>query len=391
MTKDELVASMKAIVEGAEGRSLTDDEVTQYESYERDLAALNRTEQLRARQEAYETPVAGPSVATATTKEDPHTRALADYIRTAEKSAELVQYRAQSKLTDAAGGYLVPDGFRNKLIEEVEDLNPFAAAAETITTSSGNTIEWPIVSDAGTAAIVAENGAITTGADLVFDIDTLGAYKYATVGASNLPLKVSWELLQDSVFDIEALIRRRFARRIAELQATHWITGDGSGEPLGLLTPKTAYDAIASNAAGPTYPELVATVHALHQSYRRNAKWLMSDATLAVLRSMVDDNGRPLYQDAISGLSGAMPGGTLLGFPVIIDDAMPDIGDATKFLAFGDFRQAYVIRRVKNFELVVMREVYAPNGQVGYIGWDRADGTVQDPNAYVVLGGEDTA
>jgi HK97 family phage major capsid protein len=225
----------------------------------------------------------------------------------------------------------------------------------------------------------------------VFGQETLGAYKYMAGGGGNLPLKVSFELLQDSAFDMEGLLTRLLGARIGRLQAIHWIRGDGTGEPAGILTPKTAYGAIASNAAGPTYANLLATIPALDPGYRGNAKWLMNDATLAILRGMVDGDARPLWAPAGEGLAGALPGGTLLGYPVIIDQAVPSIGDNTKFLAFGDFRAAYVIRRVQDVTLVALRERYAEFGQVGFFAWARADGAVQDHNAYVVLGAENTA
>jgi HK97 family phage major capsid protein len=264
------------------------------------------------------------------------------------------------------------------------------AAATNITTASGQSLDWPTVDDTShTGEIVAESGTFAAGADITFDHKTLGAYKYMAGGASNLPLKVSYELLQDSAFDIQGFLTRALGTRIARIQATHWVTGTGSSQPEGILQNKSAYDAIASNTSGPTYGELVDTVHALDPDYRQGASWLMSDATLAVVRKMVDDNSRPLWLPASESGMGAMPGGTLLGYPVIIDQAMPDIGDVAKFLVFGDLAQAYVVRRVKDITMVVLNELYAANGQVGFMAWARADGCVQDSNAYVVLGGQD--
>ena len=77
----------------------------------------------------------------------------------------------------------------------------------------------------------------------------------------------------------------------------------------------------------------------------------------------------------------------LLGYPVVIDQAMPSKAAAAKFLAFGDLNRAYVVRRVKDITLVVLNELYAANGQTGFMAWARADGAVQDPNAIVVRTG----
>jgi HK97 family phage major capsid protein len=385
MERDEVLASLQALRDASETRELTEDEFRSVDELEARLANINRTEQFRSRVDAYTAPATAPVRQAVVEEEDAHQRAFESYVRTSED----IEYRAQSELVGSEGGYLVPDQFRNKVVEKMLAFGGFAPNADNITTSSGNPLEWVTVDDtANKGVITPENAPITGGADLVFGTATLGAYKYTTSGANDLPLKVSWELAQDSFINLEERIARFFAMRIARKQAEHWLTGDGTGEPLGLLTPKTAYDEIASNASGPSWAELVATTHAIDPAYRQNAKWLMNDSTLAMLQSQLDGADRPLYLNANDSMATA-PGGTkLLGFDVIIDNAMPNVGDQSKFIAFGDFEQAYVIRRVKGFQLVVLKELYAGNGQLAYIGWERADGTVQDPNAYVVLAGQ---
>lgn len=382
MTVEEIVAALKAIVDGAEGRDITDEEAAQVAELEQKLETARRSQELRKRVNAYATPVQTMTIATQIPDET--ARGFDTLLRTA-KSDDWVQ-AAQSEGIGSEGGYLVPTTFRDKIVEKKLAHGGFAAEAEQFNTSNGNPVTWVTLDDtANQGAITPENATFAGGADLVFGQATLGAYKYTTGGAGNLPLKISYELLQDAAFDIEAKLAGWFATRIARKQAVHFLTGDGAGEPLGLLTPKTAYD--AATAATPTYAELLATIHALDPEYRANAKWLMNDATLAVIRGILDGDNRPLLWGASDNMSMSPGGLMLLGHPVIIDQAMPSTAasGATKFLAFGDFKQAYVIRTVKQFELTVARELYMNNGQVGYLGWERADGTVQDANAYVVL------
>ena len=77
---------------------------------------------------------------------------------------------------------------------------------------------------------------------------------------------------------------------------------------------------------------------------------------------------------------------TLLGYPVVVDNAMPDLlTGSTKGLVFGDLKQAYVVRTVKDFTMVTANELFAGTGQVGFLGWGRYDGMVQDPNAAVYV------
>lgn len=391
----EIVAALEALIAqaAADGdRPLSDEEAERFAELEKQLTMAERTTEARARLEGYQKPVHRPGAATMANREDPVERAFDSYLRTGNVPPELGEFRAQNEAVGSAGGYLVPTEFLNRITERMKAFGGFAEAAETITTSHGRPLEWTAVDDtANSGEIVPEGAQAAGGADIVFSQKTLGAYKYESVGTGGEPLKVSWELAQDSAVSISDLVARFLGRRIARKQAVDFISGTGVGQPQGILTPKTAYDEITSNANGPTYAELVATVHAVDPEYRDGAKWLMNDTTLGVLRTMTDANDRPIWLPADTGnLSTGLPGGTLLGYPVVIDQAMPSIGDQTKFLAFGNFNEAYIIRRVKDVTLVVLNELFARTGQIGYIAWARADGTVNDANAYVVLAGQNT-
>lgn len=389
MSIEEILAALKALIDAAEGegRDLSAEEVERAKELEAQLAVAREAAEVRSRFQAYTTPVRQDlHVHTATKEEeDPHERAFDQLIRTGTAPADLAEYRAQSEGTLTAGGYIVPAGFRAKLVERIVSFGGIADAAETFNTTEGNTISYPTVDDtANVGEIVAEGGTFAAGADVVFGTRSLTAYKYMAGGAGNLPLKVSWELAQDSAFDLQSFLARILGTRIARLQATHWATGTGTGQPQGIVTPFTTIGAIGSNATGPTYAELLATVNALDPAYWANARWVMNSATLAAIQGQLDTTGRPILNDSTQGISGSPGGSTLLGYPVTIDQAMPAMAAGAKFLLFGDVRQAYVIRRVKDITLVVLNELYAANGQIGFMSWARADGAVQDLNAAVV-------
>jgi HK97 family phage major capsid protein len=393
MTVEEILAALQAILDGANQqdgtqRSLTDDEVARYEELEGELKRAQKTEELIKRQAAWKSvKVNLPVTGDAAPADDEISRAFNDYLRTGQKS-DAIQ-RAQGEATGSAGGYLVPDGFRNMMIEKRKAFGGVADNCETITTDSGNPLPWPLNDDtANTGAIVAEGATVTTGgADLVFSTRALGAYKWGSGGASNLPLKVSWELAQDSAFDLAGFVARKLGERIARGQAPAWVTGTGVGEPQGLLSDQggiTAGTAFSSNTA-PTYDDFVTVVHDLDPAYREGAVWVFNDAFLEVIRKM-DDGTRPLMWGLNnSNIGDALGGATLLGFPVIIDQACPSPSGSNHFGFFGNLREAYVIRRVKATTMVTLNELYAVNGQIGYLAWERADGMVQDPNAGVLL------
>lgn len=389
MTIEELLEAMESIIAAARedgDRDLTEEEVARYEELEGKLVNARRAKEVRSRHDAYTRPLT-PDLhvnVAGTGEEERHERAFEQYLRTGNDEV-MGEYRAQSTGTNTAGGYLVPAGFRQKLVERMKEFGGIQDAAETITTSEGNTLSYPTIDDtANVGEIVAEGGTFAAGADLVFGTRSLSAYKYMAGGAGNLPLKVSWELLQDSAFDVSSFVARRLGERIARVQAVHWATGTGTGQPQGLVTPIATSGAIGSNATGPTYAELLATINFLDPAYWSNARWVMNAGTLAKIQGQLDANGRPLMMSGDASLEGAPGRGSLLGFPVTIDPAMPSAAASAKFLAFGDIRAAYVIRRVKEVTLVTLNELYAANGQTGFMAWARADGAVQDVNAVVV-------
>jgi HK97 family phage major capsid protein len=386
---------MTALVDGAADRSLTDDEVTAYEGMETELQNVQRTEGIRARNAAYTTVrvPAGVPRTRAPEQDGPSDldRAFANYLRTGQPNADISGLQvsnAQGEGTSAGGGYTVPSGFRQKLVEVRKAFGGFSTEVETLNTDSGAPLEYPTNDDtANEGDITAESAAVASGADLVFGTVNLGAYKYTSAGAgSNLPVRVPVELIQDSAFDIEGLVARKLGQRIQRKQAGHWVTGTGVGQPKGIVASSLTADRDLDTADTPDYEDLVEFQDLLDEEYDGNAKWLMKKSTWTLLRLIVDLNGRPIVQSSTEGISGR-PERTLLGKPVIIDEAMPVLSSAgdTFAIAYGDFREAYIIRRVSN--LVVFANPYsrAGNGEIEYHAWERADGNVQNRSAYKIL------
>lgn len=389
MTVEELLDAMRALVEGAGDDPMTEEAQASYEEYERQLATANKDRQIRSRQAAYDTPTRPDvHVHTAVRREDDTLeRAYDAYLRTGVANQDLTELRAQGEGTAAAGGYMVPPGFRQKMVEVMAAFGGLASAVDSFSTTTGQTIEYPSIDDTGNSGtITAEGATFSGGADLTFGTVNLGAYKYTSSGASNLPLKVSVELLQDAGFDVRALVSRALGTRIARKQAAHWCTGTGVGEPTGLVSSSLTKDRDLDTADTPDYQDLVEFADLLDEAYEANASWVMRKNTWAQLRLVVDSNGRPIIQDSTVGISG-LPERSLLGRPVIIDPGMPLLSSAgiTTPIAYGDFREAYVIRRVSNLSVVVDPYSYAAAGQVAFTAWERADGQVQNRSAYVIL------
>jgi HK97 family phage major capsid protein len=383
---EQIVEQMQTLVSGAEAenRSLSDDEVTQYEGLEKSLKAARKTQEIRKRQEAWVTPASTSGIVVPDgTRDEVLERAFGNYLRTGQVNADLMELRAQST-TDAAGGYTIPEGFRNKITERMKAFGGIEGVAEVIETASGNPLPWATVDDTANAGeIVAESGTGAAGADITFGQNSLGAYKYMSFGASNLPLRVSVELLQDSAFNVEDFVARHLGTRIARAMAADFATGTGTGEPQGLMD-KAGSVALATSSGNLTYAKLLDLLHTVDPAYRLNGVWVMNDAILKVVRALEDGNNRPLLQPADAGIGQGFSG-TLLGHPVVVDQGLAGLGDAAKIMAFGDIRAGFVIRKVKDITLVVNPYSRAANGEVEFTAWARADSLIQDSNAYAIL------
>ena len=276
--------------------------------------------------------------------------------------------------TDSEGGYLVPDEFERTLVEALEEENVFRTLAHVIKTSSGDR-KIPVVASKGTASWVDEEGAYTESDD-AFSQVSIGAYKLGTM------IKVSEELLADSVFDLEAYISKEFARRIGAREEESFFNGDGKGKPLGILAAAGGAEVgvTAASATAITADEVIDLFYSLKAPYRKNAVWLLNDATVKQIRKLKDTTGQYLWQPSL--VAGTPD--TILGRPVKTSAFMPTAAAGAKTIAFGDFKYYWIAdRQGRTFKK--LSELYAANGQVGFMGTQRVDGKLILPEAIKVL------
>lgn len=276
--------------------------------------------------------------------------------------------------TDSEGGYLVPDEFEKTLIEALEEENIFRSIAKVITTSSGDR-KIPVVASKGTASWVDEEAPIPE-AEVSFGQVSIGAYKLATI------IKVSEELLNDSVFNLESYIAREFGRRIGAKEEEAFFIGDGIGKPTGIFnaTGGAELGITAASATAITVDEVMDLFYSLKSPYRKNAVFVMNDATVKAIRKLKDGNGQYIWQPSIQ----AGQPDTILNRPVKTSAYVPTIAAGAKSIAFGDFGYYWVAdRQGRSFQR--LNELYAETGQVGFRATQRVDGKLILPEAIKVL------
>jgi len=276
--------------------------------------------------------------------------------------------------TDSEGGYLVPDEYENQLIQALEEANVLRNLCNVITTSYGDR-KIPVVASHGSAAWMDEESAFTE-SDEAFTQVTLSAYKLGTM------LKVSEELLNDSYFDLEAYIAAEFARRIGAAEEEAFLTGDASSKPTGLLhaTGGASLGVTAASTTAITLDEVLDLYHSLKTAYRKNASFLVNDATVKKIRKLKDGQGQYLWQPSLK----AGTPDTILNRPVITSQYMPTAEAGAKTILFGDFNYYWIAdRQGRTFKR--LNELYAANGQVGFLASQRLDAKLILPEAIKVL------
>jgi HK97 family phage major capsid protein len=273
--------------------------------------------------------------------------------------------RALSATTGAAGGYTVPQGFYNSIVEAMKFYGGMRNVAYVFGTDSGNTLPIPTSNDTGNIGeLVAENAQVGT-QDIAFSQASLGAYKFS----SKLVL-VPIELLQDSAFDIEAFIAKKLGERIGRANNQYFTTGTGTAQPQGIVNGAVSGKVGANGqTTSVTVDDLFDLEHSVDKAYRDNAKYMFHDQTLKALKKLKDSQGRLLW---LPGLAVKEPD-TINNYSYEINNDMAQMGTSAKSILFGDLSN-YWIRDVKAIQVVRFNEKYMDYGQVGFLAFSRADG-----------------
>ena len=140
------------------------------------------------------------------------------------------EQRVQVKGTTTAGGFTIPTSFYDRLVEHMIEVSGIMSAGPTVLrTNSGENLQVPKTTAHGTAAITAENAAISA-SDSTFGQVTLGAYKYGRL------VQVSRELVEDTAVDLLGYLARDCGRSLGNAFGAHAVTGTGSSQPSGVVT-----------------------------------------------------------------------------------------------------------------------------------------------------------
>ncbi|MBA4749555.1 MAG: phage major capsid protein [Alphaproteobacteria bacterium] len=315
-----------------------------------------------------------------------HKQAFQAYLRKGDDKAllSLSCTKSLSAGSDVDGGYLVPQVLSENLRRDLQGLSSIRQLASVMTVSA-SAVEI-LLSQTGEEA-----GWVSETADRAETGTPKLVKKRIAVNELYARPRATQKLLEDSLIDVEAWLSQKIARRMAQLENAAFINGDGQQKPKGFLAYASAlkadlgadtFEHMKTGADGAFADEngadvLMRTMEALDPQYAKEAVWVMSASAHGAIRRLKDQNGQFLWNPALS--QGAPE--TLLGYPVVIVEGMPELvsGTASTSIVFGNFKEAYQI--VDRAGTYVLRDPYSAKPYVEFYTVRRVGGDVLNFNA----------
>lgn len=318
--------------------------------------------------------------------EAPHRKAFDAYVRSGDDTPMRgleVEGKSLTTVTADTTGFLV-DPQTSDTVRGV--LNATASIRRVATVVNVEATSFDVLVDHGTRGY---GWSSETEARAETDIAQVARISIRLHELSAMP-KASQRLLDDAAFDVEGWIAQRIAETFARAEAAAFVTGNGEDKPKGFLDHAKVDNEIwqwgnigyvPTGVAG-SFGEadaLLDLVYALDAQYRSNATFVMNSKTAGRVRKLKDGDGRFLWAD---GLAAGEPA-RLLGYPVLVSEAMPEITADSFSIAFGDFASGYTI--AERPDLRILRDPFSAKPHVLFYATKRVGGDVTDFAAIKLL------
>ena len=365
----------------------TDSLEASFEALEReddDIAALREdVAALKARLDAQAVAGARPALSGAKAAASPF---VERYLRKGLEGG--VELKALSGVSDSAGGYAVPEELDQAIERTLTAISPIRAIANVVKVGSAGYRK--LVTTGGTPSgwVAEPGGRPETGTPDFTEVAPPFGELYANPAASQA-------MLDDAAFDVEAWLASEIATEFARAEGAAFVSGNGTNRPKGFLAAPTSAAAdgarpfgtlqfLATGVAG-GFPaaspqdKLIDFVQTLRSPYRQGATFVMNSATAARIRKFKTADGAFLWQ---TGLVAGQPD-TLLGYPVVEAEDMPDVAADSLSVAFGNFRAGYLI--AERSETQILRDPYTNKPFVHFYATRRVGGQVMNSEAIKLL------
>ncbi len=303
------------------------------------------------------------------------------------RSGRTAELKSVTGATVADGGYAVPREIDALIAAQLKTISPVRAISQVVQTSTAGYRKL-ITNSTAASGWVSETGARPETVTSKFnEIVPPTGELYANPSASQA-------MLDDAAFNLEEWLANEIATEFARAEGGAFVNGTGTNQPKGFLTQPTALTGDATRAFGTLQhvvtgnasgfdiaPELklIDLVHALRAGHRQGAVFVMNTKTLAAVRKFKAADGTFLWQPGIFENAPAR----LLGYPVIEAEDMPDVAANALPIAFGNFRNGYIIAERKATS--ILRDPYTNKPYVNFYATKRIGGQVLDSDAIKLL------
>ncbi len=320
-------------------------------------------------------------------EDDGERKAFVDrYLRKGSEAG--VSLKSLNGASAADGGYAVPDELDRRIDTVLRDISPIRRIANVVNVGSANYRKLVATGGfaSGWASEIASRAETDT-PDFAEIAPPMGEL-YANPAASQA-------MLDDAGFDVEGWLAGEIAQDFAKAEGLAFVSGNGTNRPKGFLSAPVAATGDAVRAFGtlqylPTGAAggfaasnpgdgLVDLIHTLRPAYRQGACFVMNSATLGRIRKFKDADGGYLWRPGLAEGQAA----TLLGYPVVEAEDMPDVAANSYSVAFGNFKAGYVIAERSGVR--ILRDPFSNKPFVHFYATKRVGGAVADSQAIKLL------
>ena len=351
----------------------------------------NGVEALKAELEQLKSKIAAGAIAAQ--------RPALDGVKSAEATSFIDQYirrgieagletKSVGNSSDSIGGYAVPKEIDRVIDETLTAISPIRAISNVVKVGSAGYRK--LITTGGTPSgwVAYEAARPITNTPTFTEVVPAAGDLYANPAASQ-------QMLDDAMFDVEKWLAHEIATEFARAEGKAYVSGSGTNQPLGFLSSPNATTAdgtramgilqtIGTGAAG-AFPasnpadKLIDLVQTLRSPYRQGAVFVMNSATSAAIRKFKTSDGAFLFQPSLAAGQPA----TLLGYPLIEAEDMPDVAANSLSIAFGNFKAGYVI--AERNATTILRDPYTNKPYVHFYATKRVGGQVVNSEAIKLL------
>lgn len=309
-------------------------------------------------------------------------REFRSYLRLGDTGLKLGAYKVLQEGVDTSGGFTVPEDVLNRLIAK-EPAPTNIAGRVTILNTSRDSITIPRVvyttdNQYTTGMRVTWTGEIPAAATTHRVTEPSFGQVRIPIFTAMMSLPLTIDMVDDSATDIVGWCTSKFQETADLLYDNMIVNGGGATQPDGILINAQfiVNDVHTGSAAALTWAGINDLIYALPEQYDRNGVVLMNKTNCArQLAELQDGNGRPYWTTGTQdfGLAGQRVNRPLLGYPVMFNAFMPNVGAGNYPIVFGDLTGYYLVRRI-GFSIQVLRELYAETNQILLLGRVRFGG-----------------